>query len=222
MTSHAPQKPTILLTIIRSMTARNLLQNDFYRILRERFRIVILTPAASDPRFVEEFGHPNVRFEYFDEKSHSPADVFFLGLHKYLIYSKYIALKLRYGIRALTRPEDLSLSRYYALSALFIPLSKVRFLRELVRFIDYQFFQRAEVEEFMRLIDRERPSLVISTSISSNIESALIKAARKRGVPAVGMPKSWDNASRAGWRTKADILVVRNEFRIEQPQRPPR
>jgi len=209
-------KKTIFLTIIRGMMARNLLHNDFYKILREKFRIVILTPAANDERFCKEFSHPNVEFIYFEEKRHGRADTIFLGLNKYLIYSKYIGLKLRYGIRGLTKPEDLSLIRYYFFTVLFKPLSKIKFLRDIVKWIDYLFAQREEVKEFRELIKKEKPVLVVVTSIMSNIEAALLKAARKENITTIGMPKSWDNPSRAGWRAKAETLVVWSEFMAEQ------
>ena len=50
-------KKTIIITIMRGMMARNLLKNDFYEILREKFNIVILTPAANDERFVKELNY---------------------------------------------------------------------------------------------------------------------------------------------------------------------
>lgn len=212
-------KKTIIITIIRGMMARNLLKNDFYKILREKFNIVILTPAANDERFVEEFGHPNVKFVYFEERGHSLADKIFVGLNKYLIYNKYIGLKLKYGIRGLSKSEDLSMFRYWFYTVIFKPLSKIRILRDFVKWLDYLFVQRKEVKEFKKLIKKEKPILVVSTSIMSDIETAVIKAAKKMKVRVVGMPKSWDNPSRAGFRAKADTLVVWSEFMAEQSEK---
>jgi len=214
MTNQPP--PTIFLTVIRSMVARNLLQNDFFRILRERFRIVILTPAANDVVFCRAFAHPNVSFKHFRDASHTRADIIFLGLHKYLLWSKFISLKLRYGIRALTKPEDLSAVRYWLFALIFIPLSRLPFLRDWLRWVDLYFGQKQKVREFRALIKAERPCLIVSTSISSNVEGALLKAARREGIKTVGMPKSWDNLSRAGFRAKADTLVVWSQFMADQ------
>lgn len=212
-------RKTIIITIIRGMMARNLLKNDFYKILREKFNIVILTPAANDERFVEEFAHPNVKFVYFEERGHSLPDKIFVGLNKYLIYNKYIGLKLKHGIRGLSRPEDLSIFRYWLFKIIFKPLSKVRFLRDFVKLLDYLFVQRKDVKEFKELIKKENPSLVVSTSIMSDIETAVIKAAKKMKVRVVGMPKSWDNPSRAGFRAKVDTLVVWSDFMAEQSEK---
>ena len=212
-------KKTIIITIIRGMTARNLLRNDFYKILREKFNLVILTPAAKDERFVKEFAHPNVKFEYFEERGHSFADKVFVGLNKYLIYNKFIGLKLKYGIRGLSRPEDLSIFRYWLYTIIFIPLSKVRILRDFVKWLDYLFVQRKDVSVFKELIKREKPILVVSTSIMSDIETAVIKAAKKLKVRVIGMPKSWDNPSRAGFRAKVDMLVVWSEFMVDQSEK---
>ena len=212
-------KKTILITVIRGIIARNLLQNDFFHILREKYNIVILTPAAEDRRFVKEFGHPNVKFIYFNATPHSKVDAVFVGLHKYLVYSKYIGFKLRYGIRGLTRPEDLSIIRYYIFTAIFKPLSKIKLLREVIKWFDYHFVQQKEVRDFRDLLQKEKPDLVISTSIMSDIESALLKAARKEGIKTIGMPKSWDNPSRAAWRARADELVVWSEFMVGQVEK---
>jgi hypothetical protein len=212
-------KKTLLLTVIRGMIARNLLQNEFFHIVRERYNIIILTPAAKDERFINEFQHPNVRFIYFDAQPHSKIDTIFVGLHKYLVYSKYIGFKLRYGIRGLTDPKDLSLMRYYAVTAIFKPLSKIKILREWVKWIDYHFVQRKEVARFRQLLRKEKPDVVISTSIMSDIESALIKAARKERICTIGMPKSWDNPSRAAWRARVDELIVWSQFMKEQAQK---
>jgi hypothetical protein len=207
---------TIFLTIGRGMVARNLLQNDFFLKLREKFQLVILTPAANDERFRKEFGHPNVSFYYFSEARHTSADIIFLGLHKYLLWSKYVALKLRYGIRALSRPEDLSLVRFYLFAAIFIPLSKIVWVKDLLRLIDFYFGQRQKVRFWRTLIHQYHPALVVVTSISSNTEAALVKAARREKIKTIGMPKSWDNLSRAGFRAQSDILVVWNQFMADQ------
>jgi len=53
----------------------------------------------------------------------------------------------------------------------------------------------------------------------SDIETAVIKAAKKMKVKVIGMPKSWDNPSRAGFRAKVDILVVWSDFMAEQSEK---
>ncbi len=54
---------TIFITISRGGTARNILKSDVYKILKALGnRIVILTPAYQDERFLKEFGAPNVFF----------------------------------------------------------------------------------------------------------------------------------------------------------------
>jgi hypothetical protein len=209
-------KKTIFLTIIRGQLARNFLQNEFYPLLCNKFRLVVFTPAAGDPRFLEEFARPDVKFVYYQEKTHSKVDTIFFGLQKYLIYNTYIGLKLKYGIRGLTKEEDLSIWRYWIITVIFKPLSRIRILRDLVRWLDYHLAQRKEVEEFGRMIEKEKPLLVVSTSPLSAADAALIKAARKKGVETIGIPKSWDNMPKAGFRAKTDLLIVWSEFMVEK------
>lgn len=213
------EQPTIVLTIVRGNLARNFLQNDFYTILRDRFRLIILTPAADDDRFKKEFGHPTVTFLPLHEGRHTRIDALFFGLHKYLIYNNYVGLKLKYGIRGVSRPEDVNTVRYILITALFRPLSKLPFLREVVRWFDSRFVQRGLVARFKELLVKEHAVLVISTSVASFTEAALIKAAHRLHLPTIGIPKSWDNLSKAGFRAKVDTLAVWSDFMRDQAVR---
>lgn len=207
---------TILLTIPRGVVARNLLENDFYRQLRQRYHIVILTPAATDPDFLDRFNHPHATFLEFKEISHTRVDAWFVGLQKYLTYNRFTGLKKRYGIRGVSQPSDASRTRYHLYAMIFWPLSRLVFLRDLVRWFDYRWGQRKVVTACRKIITQYQPALIISTSLLSNIETALVKAGRQSGVPVIGMPKSWDNLSKAAARVKPDILVVWSQFMAEQ------
>ena len=55
-------KKTFFMTISVGMIARNLLHNDFYKLLKEKYRIVMFTPLYNDTEFIKEFGGDGVEF----------------------------------------------------------------------------------------------------------------------------------------------------------------
>ncbi|MBU0671131.1 hypothetical protein KKF29_03140 [Patescibacteria group bacterium] len=205
----------IMITISRGWIARNLLKNNFFRILREKYQIILLTPAFRDKRFIKEFGHKNVRFLPLNEYPWSPADRFISKLHKMLIWNPSVALKFRYGILSI-EDREISYLKYHLTKIIFYPLSKLKFLRDLMRWVDYQFLQKGQADKFVKLIEHERPGLIICTHITSDTESALIKAAKKCGVQSWAMPKSWDNLSSTSFRVKSNRLIVWNEYMMEK------
>lgn len=209
---------TVFITVSRGIIARNLLQNEFYRRVRERYRVVILTPAAHDRRFLETFSHPNVTFEHLEEFPQSPWELVLGKFHKMLIFNKSTELKSRFGVIGLTRQDELSDLRFFLMKALFLPLSKITALRDVVRWIDLKTTQKKLRADMAQLLERYHPKLVFVTNITSDTEVALIKESRARGLRTIAMPKSWDNLSWIGFRVKADRLVVWNEFMFEQAQ----
>src|SRR3989338_913088 len=112
----------ILITIGRGWIARNLLHNDFYKILREKYKIVILTSAARDKRFIKEFNHPNVSFVYLEEKAQTWADLALFFFHKNLIYNSTIEQKNKWGIVCDPRSKHPSYASFLIKKAIFTPL----------------------------------------------------------------------------------------------------
>ena len=206
----------ILLTISRGWIARNLLHNEFYKILRENCELIIITTAADSDRFIGEFSHPNVRFIAMDEKGHNSLDALIFFFHKNLIYNSTVDQKNRWGIIGDPKSRKPIFFFYLIKKIIFIPLSKMKFLRELFRLVDYFFLQKNEVNKYLKVLDREKPDLVLSTNVYSDSEAALIKAARKRKIFTLGIPKSWDNSNKNGLRAKTDVMFVWSEFMADE------
>ncbi len=205
----------IFLTVSRGWIARNLLQNDFYKILREKYKIVLLTPAYKDERFEKEFAHPNVSFLPLEEYAWDADDRFLSKLHKMLIWNPSVDLKFRYGILNLD-DRDTPVWKYILVKSIFLPLSKITILRTIIRWFDDTFLQKNLVYEMKQLLIQEKPDLIICTHTTSDTETALIKAAKKSKIQVWTMPKSWDNLSNSSFRSKANRLVVWNEYMKER------
>lgn len=207
---------TIVLTISRGWIARNLLSTDFYTLLRERYKLVILTPAHSDVRFLKSFAHPNVQFMPLTMAERTMFDHLIFFIHKHLIYNDTVDHHARWGIIGLPGSKDPTFLQYLLIKSVFFPLSKLPPLRTLMRAIDRMFFQRGDVAHYLTMLRDIKPACVITTNVVEDGEVALMKAARALGITTVGIPKSWDNLSQHGFRFTPDTLVVWNEFMKDQ------
>lgn len=202
----------IVLTISRGSLARNLLQNDFYKILCEKYAIVILTSAAEDVRFREEFAHPNVSFVLMTEVDHSRLDRFFFFFHKNLIYNATVNQKNHWGSIGNPKSMNPTYFSYILKKIIFSPLSKLKFLRDIARFLDGMFTQKEEKQRFEKILQTEKPDLVMVTNMAGDTEAALLKVSKKLGIKTLAMPKSWDNLTKHSFRAKADRVVAWSEF----------
>ena len=202
---------TIFITICRGSIARNILQTDVFKILKKAgLRIVLLTPAYQDKRFLEEFKDNNVIVEPLIEPRLSSIEKKFSIVHKGLIYSRTIDFRWRYGLYS---PKETTFFHYISKKIVFKPLSHLSFLREVARWLDAKFFPG---KLHSRLFKKYHPSLVFATSISGEGDAAVLKEAKNYKIPTVAMAKSWDNFCKNSFRVKADKLVVWSDFMKEQ------
>lgn len=196
---------TIFITISRGGTARNILQADCYKLLKQSGnRIVILTPAYKDERFLNEFSAPGVCFENLIEPKWTFLDRLLAGLHKGLIYNRSIELWDKYGYT-----EEPNLWRYRIKKAFFLPLSRIKFLRQAVRWADKALIKDRHYKE---LFDKYKPDLVFSTSVMEDADVFVLKQAQTRKIPTIGMAKSWDNTSKMSFRVKTDKLIAWSKY----------
>lgn len=202
---------TIFITINRGLIARDILQTDVFKVLKKAgLRIVLLTPAYQDKRFLEEFKDDNVFIEPLIEPKLGFFEKIFPLIHRGLIYNNTIDIRWRYGIFS---PEETTFFSYILKKIIFKPLSFFPFLREVARWFDFKLFPGKFHSE---LFKKYRPSLVFATSIAFGGDAAILKEAKSYKIPTVGMAKSWDNFCKNSFRVKVDKLIVWSEFMKEQ------
>lgn len=196
---------TILITISRGGTARNILKTDVFKILKESgYRIVILTPAYKDERFLQEFSAPGVYFENLIEPEWTLLDRLLVGLHKGLIYNHSIELWDKYGYM-----ESPNIWRHRIKKAILLPLSRIKILRRIARWADRIFIKD---RYYGNIFDKYRPDLVFSTSVMEDADAFVLKQAQSRKIFTVGMAKSWDNTSKMSFRVKTDKLIAWSQY----------
>ncbi|MEK7516321.1 MAG: CDP-glycerol glycerophosphotransferase family protein [Patescibacteria group bacterium] len=198
---------TIFITLSRGAIARNIFHTDVYRVLREAgVRLVFLTTAWNNEEFTRALSAPNVFFEPLPRAKWGILDVALIGLAKGLIYNRSTELVDRYGIYSIREANYL---RYLLKRFFFAPLSRFRFLRTALRFVD----QRLTLDHaLIPVFEKYKPDLVYSTNPSESDDATVLKCAKHLGVPTVEMPKSWDNLSKLSFRSKADTLLAWSEY----------
>ena len=208
---------TILITISRGAIARNILQNEFYDLVKRHFdKVVIITTAARDDRFQKEFGAPNVEIVPMPTGKDSFWDTLVTRICKLIIFNESTIGRVLYWYEAIpSRVRWLAkFVKYVFLRAVFQPLSKLTSARRLIQRIDYLLLQRPQVAEYCQLINKYRPDVIFASSILE--EAPLIKAARRCRVPTLAMPKTWDNPSKLYFRARAGKVAVWSAFVRDQ------
>jgi len=198
----------VAITMSRGGTARNILQNEFFAIVKkEADAILILTPAHNDERFKKEFGGDNVSFADLPGAPRTKIEQLACSLAMFLIYNKTTMKSSRYGVAGQSVKQWFYV-KYLLYRIIFQPLSKLTFLRKaLVRF-DMKYLQKPLVAEYEHVLKEFTPDVFFCTSLSEDEDVAAVKAARNLGVTTVGMPKTWDNTSKYYFRARVDMVPV--------------
>ncbi len=194
---------TVFVTISRGSIARNILRTGIVdAMLSAGHRVVLLTPAYQDQTFVNEFRRDGVFFEPMFQPKRGWLDRILIGFHRGFVFNATSEIVARYGTYHMSETNAF---KWVVHKAVFSVLSRMHFLRDAARWIDERL--RPDTE-YGPLLDRYKPDLIFSTNIMEDPDSFLIRAAKTRKIPTVGMPKSWDNLSKMFLRTKPDRLIV--------------
>jgi len=209
---------TIFITISRGLIARNILQNEFYSLVKSYFKkVVLITTAAHDERFKKEFGAPNVEIIPMPVEADSLLDKIVSFLNMYLVFNEST---IGHGLYRYVAPPAsraawlVKFLRFNLLRLVFQPLSHVKIVRRAVQKFDYYFLQRKAVAQYQRLLAQYQPKIVFVANMLE--ETALLKAARRQQVPTIAMPKTWDNPSKRYFRARADSVIAWSPFMKEE------
>lgn len=201
-------KKTIFIVISQTIIIRNILRSGVFRLLLDKgHKLVIFINCKKLPEYInEEFRHPLVTIIPINEFSVGKAHRKFIELTHLLLYTKTTKRYFKYSRHFL---EKNRIVVFFHLVAMRI-LSGIPFLKPLVRFIEQRLFKEMHpwIEKYF---DEHTPDLVFSTSITSKPDNVFMKAARRRGIRTVSMPKSWDTVTKMYYRFVPDYFIVQNE-----------
>ncbi len=198
---------TILIPILQGVEARNILRTDIFRVLRAApgIGIVLLVPHQQKLEYYrKEFFGPNINYEVFENYRSNWLDRWFGNLKIYLLRTVTMDIKRK------IRLEDEGNYFLYALSWIGNRIFSRKFFRKIFRFADHFLIHNRQIVE---MLDRHQPSLVFAAHPFSDLEAALLREAKRRGIRTIGIINSWDKfTARNIIRVLPDKLVVHNEI----------
>ena len=203
---------TIFISIPLGIVARNILRTDVFRILKAQkgVRIVLITPPNIDSHFRKEIESENVIIEEWRGRVRAGFFRHFIlyPFMRNLVYTETSKIFFRYGNK-LSEPRNTPVCYFFS-RIFFGPLSKITFLKRFCRRLDYNFFSKYD-QEYESLFNKYQPSLVfVNNLLHEPVERALLRIARRRCIPSVGMVKSWDNFDKQLFIALPDTFLVWN------------
>lgn len=207
-------KKTIFIIFSRGFVARNILRTDVFRILKEQpdLHMVLFVPRNIPDYFREECRHLRVILEESDDLSYS---VFrrkiFEPLLQNTVYTETSWFMNRYSGRI--RRKGHNYLTYLFLHVVYYVISRIKALKHIFRFLEYRFFPDPVFDPYFK---KYNPDLVVATTVMSKRDIALMKSARRYGVPTVGITRGWDNLDRLFMPFVPDKLVLQNNIMKER------
>ncbi|MFH1823044.1 MAG: hypothetical protein ABH830_05085, partial [Patescibacteria group bacterium] len=197
---------TIFITITKGTLARNLLRTSVLEnILKlKNVRVVIILPEKVHEYFKQEFNHKNIIIEKVDTKPISRLRKFIIILFNGLVYTETEKRKIKFGGGNKAPNSKLI---FCIKHLLFSIISKIKILKHLARWIEFNIFVE---KEYDYLFNKYKPDVLFCSSIYSKIDVILIKAAKRFKVFSISMPKSWDTVGRLFFRAPSDIIILNN------------
>ncbi|MEY4747486.1 MAG: hypothetical protein RLZZ416_535 [Candidatus Parcubacteria bacterium] len=196
---------TVLITIPSAPLSQGFLRTDFLEHLRD-VRIVLIVPPFKKEYYAAEFrGRESIIVEAAPEAYRKFEDI----AHRLLrqsIPSTTISMR---QMHAFYSKRGLARWSWFLSTRVLWLLGHIRLWRELLR----KFYALAPYRAYEPLIERYKPDLVFATTLFDRMDLGLTRAARRRGIPIVGMPKSWDSlTSKCFTPMKPDLMLVQNEI----------
>jgi hypothetical protein len=198
----------IFITVSEASVTRNLLRGTFWKYFGSGadFLTVLLVPINKKNEYEKEFGGKNVIVEGFPNYHQSVAE-------------KLTALLARNALKTGTTTMNqmrqfvdgggrggLLLKRF-----LWHVFGDSSILRQIVRIFELQYPPTAEIR---RLFNLYRPSLIFSTiTIHAEMDVPILREAKRRRIPTVGMLRGWDNFTTHGFlRIVPDKMLLQNQY----------
>lgn len=198
---------TIFIPILQGVEAKNILRTDIYRRLIAEPDVKLVFLVASRERrdyYEKEFNHERVAYEVLPPYRPGALERVFSALKFKLINNETFDLRRRMKL------EEGGNHFSYFISWFFNRVFARRSVRQAVRLLDYLLIRQSFLAP---LFDRYRPSIAFLAHLFDDVEIAVLREAKKRGIKSVGFVNSWDKlTARAIIRLLPDELVVFNQI----------
>ncbi|RJQ36807.1 hypothetical protein C4552_02860 [Candidatus Parcubacteria bacterium] len=178
---------TIFITSFHLLISRNIIATDIIpRLLAAGHRIVVVVPDYKVSYFTDRFARQDVEIVgvVASRPTRTRRGLFCKRLARLMLATESIRIREEY-LMYLGKPWWYR-ALYYGSQA----IGRTKAAPRIVRWLDRVLGPR---ELFGDLLDRMRPDLVFATDILNENDIALMHDARRRGIPTIGMVRSWDN-----------------------------
>ena len=199
---------TIFIPIFQGVAALNILRTDVLKKLRQNqcVRIILLLSSQAKLDYYKNIfpEADDLKYVLFPALKTGWLEKFFSYLKVYLLRAATMDLKRRYGYY-----QSRNFPRF-AVSFITNRFLAKPTVRRLARFFD----QRLRIDTAIsRLFEDFKPTLVFLPHLFGDDETAILRAASRRGVASIGFINSWDKlTSRSILRLLPDYLAVPNEI----------
>lgn len=204
---------TIFIPIFQGVEARNVLRTDVTKRLLSYpdVRVVFFVSSVERKNYYErEFLSDRVVFEVYS--GYKPSTLEWI-LSKFKVYA--FKSETMDNKRIMKRELGGGTFWYYR-SLLWNRIWARPFCRKILRFIDYHFVRR---EHFTALFEKYRPQAVFLGHLFDDLETAMLREAKRRKIPTAGLINSWDKlTSRCILRLIPDALFVPNRLTYDEAQ----
>ena len=200
---------TVFITCYHGFISRNIFNTDVLKILRkhQNITIVLFVPSHSRDFIQKHYGGENIIIEGVDFDKIVAANKFWYRLSFLLENSRYVKDQRKEHLwRNKTIPGYLN---YWWLSSLSFVLSKLPLARSFYRFLDFRFSPQNAFDEYF---EKYNPNLIFATDIFGETDALLIRQAKYRNIPVIGMVRSWDNTT-----TKGILGIIPERIVVNSP-----
>lgn len=205
-----PEPETILITVGDSFVARNLLSTnllDHVFRLNPEVQVAIVAKEGSAEQYRPLLAdYPQVTVHELPVHSPSSLERILISVGRTCFRSG--TLRTMQERATLAGESRIPPWVKWSVASLF---GKVRLIRSVVRLIDNRLRPSARVSD---LFESVRPTRLFSTLLMDDqLDIPLLREARRRGIPTVGMVRGWDNLSTYGFlRQRPDQLLAQDEY----------
>ena len=194
---------TVFITSFHPHISRNIFATKTFELLKgeKDLRIIILCPDYKREYFAKNFGGGNIIVEGVAMYSASKTGIglFFKRLALYMMPSATRRIKQRHKLY-----EDKNYPHFvFFMLANFLGQSFL--FRRFTRFAD---FKLSPSNFFAPIFDKYKPDAVFATDIQDENDTTIMQEAKKRGVPVIGMFRSWDNPTHGIFRIFPDKFLA--------------
>lgn len=209
------RQKTVFLILTRGFLLRNILRSGVLsQLTNAGIRAIVFLPLyakdAEIPASLRaEFEGPLVQLIGVKERPLGRVYKLFSHLTKFLVFTQ---TTWSFCLISVKNDKQRSDRLAYFQKWIYTPLSKLTWLKRLVRAIEFHLFRHRAYGEYF---EQYAPDVVFSTSILSTLDILFMKEARRRGVPTVSIPKGWDNVAKFFYRVIPDLFVVQNQHMVE-------